>query len=63
MLVVEDENDMRGQIVETLTEMGCNIIEAADGIQAAQILQSRRHLDLPTSAFRPKWPAARRRGA
>ena len=46
MLVVEDQDEVRGQIVEALTEMGCDIIEAADGIQAAQVVQSGRHLDL-----------------
>ena len=46
MLVVEDQDEVRAQIVELLTEMGCEIVEAADGIQAMRIVQSRRDLDL-----------------
>ena len=46
MLVVEDQDEVRAQIVEVLTEMGCDIIEAADGLRAMRIVQSGRHLDL-----------------
>ncbi len=46
VLVVEDQDEVRAQIVEVLTEMGCDIIEAADGLQAMRIVQSGRHLDL-----------------
>ena len=46
VLVVEDQDEVRAQIVEVLTEMGCEIVEAVDGIQAMRIVQSGRHLDL-----------------
>ena len=46
VLVVEDQDAVRAQIVEVLTEMGCEIVEAVDGIQAMRIVNSRRDLDL-----------------
>jgi signal transduction histidine kinase/CheY-like chemotaxis protein len=46
VLVVEDQDNVRGPIVETLTEMGCEVIEAADGLRAMRIVQSGRHPDL-----------------
>ncbi len=46
VLVVEDQDDVRAQIVEVLRGMGCEIVEAADGLQAMRIVQSQRHFDL-----------------
>jgi signal transduction histidine kinase len=46
VLVVEDQDEVRAQMVEVLTEMGCDILEAADGLRAMRIVQSGRHLDL-----------------
>ena len=46
MLVVEDQDEVRAQIVEVLAEMGCEIVEAVDGLQGVRIVQSGRHLDL-----------------
>ena len=47
VLVVEDQGEVRTQIVEVLSELGCQVIEAADGLEALKIVQSRRpRLDL-----------------
>jgi signal transduction histidine kinase/CheY-like chemotaxis protein len=46
VLVVEDQDEVRRQIAEVLTEMGCDVVEATDGLEGAQIAQSGRHLDL-----------------
>jgi signal transduction histidine kinase/CheY-like chemotaxis protein len=46
VLVVEDQDEVRAQIVGFLSAMGCDIIEAADGLRAMRIVQSGRHLDL-----------------
>jgi len=46
VLVVEDQADVRAQIVEVLANMGCEVIEAADGPEGARLIDQRRHLDL-----------------
>ncbi len=46
VLVVEDEPVVRGLIVETLTELGYQALEAADGPKGVELLQSRRRIDL-----------------
>jgi signal transduction histidine kinase/CheY-like chemotaxis protein len=45
-LVVEDQEEVRSQIVGTLTEMGCNTIEAGDGEAGLKIVESGEPLDL-----------------
>jgi signal transduction histidine kinase/CheY-like chemotaxis protein len=47
VLVVEDQDEVRRQIVEVLGDLGCEVIEAADGLEALNIVESRRtRLDL-----------------
>ena len=46
VLVVEDEAVVRGLIVEVLTELGYQTLEAADGNAGLVILQSKRPIDL-----------------
>jgi signal transduction histidine kinase/CheY-like chemotaxis protein len=46
ILVVEDQDETRAQIVEALGDIGCETIEAADGLRALQIVESLRPLDL-----------------
>jgi PAS domain S-box-containing protein len=46
VLVVEDESVVRGLIVEVLTDLGYRAIEAADGNEGLDILQSSRRIDL-----------------
>ena len=46
VLVVEDESVVRGLIVETLADLGYRALEASDGPQGLEILQSRRRIDL-----------------
>jgi len=46
VLVVEDEPVVRGLIVEVLSELGYNAIEANDGPKGLEILQSDRRIDL-----------------
>ena len=46
VLVVEDEPVVRGLIVEVLSDLGYGAIEAADGNQGLEILQSKRRIDL-----------------
>lgn len=45
-LVVEDQPDVRVQLVETLTELGCAVIEAADGAAALAMVESPEPFDL-----------------
>jgi signal transduction histidine kinase/ActR/RegA family two-component response regulator len=45
-LVVEDQEEVRSQIVGTLAEMGCNTIEAGDGTAGLKIIESGEPLDL-----------------
>lgn len=40
ILVVEDDNDVRANSVESLRELGYRIVEAADGSSALQVLES-----------------------
>ena len=42
VLVVEDQEEVRAQIVEALAEAGCGTIEAADGLAALNIIEQRR---------------------
>jgi CheY-like chemotaxis protein len=46
VLVVEDEPVVRGLIVEILSDLGYQALEAADGPSGLDILQSRRKIDL-----------------
>jgi CheY-like chemotaxis protein len=45
VLVVEDQADVRAQITEVLANMGCEVIEAADGLEGLRLIET-RHLDL-----------------
>ncbi len=45
-LIVEDQEEVRSQIVDTLAEMGCNTIEAGDGTAGLKIIESGEPLDL-----------------
>lgn len=44
--MVEDQEEVRSQIVSTLTEMGCNTIEAGDGTAGLKVIESGEPLDL-----------------
>ncbi len=44
--MVEDHDDVRAQIADVLTAMGCEVVEATDGPRALQIIESRRPIDL-----------------
>jgi CheY-like chemotaxis protein len=46
VLVVEDEPVVRGLIVDVLSDLGYQALEAADGPSGLEMLQSRRHIDL-----------------
>jgi CheY-like chemotaxis protein len=46
VLVVEDQENVRAQIAEALTEMGCVVTQAQDGPSGLRALQSRGPLDL-----------------
>jgi signal transduction histidine kinase/ActR/RegA family two-component response regulator len=46
ILVVEDQEEVRSQIVGTLTEIGCVTIEAGDGPAGLKIIESGEPLDL-----------------
>jgi signal transduction histidine kinase len=45
-LVVEDQSDVRAQLVETLAELGCAVIEAEDGAVGLAMVQSPEPFDL-----------------
>ena len=40
ILVVEDQENVRAQIVEALTEIGCTVIEARDGSEGLRAVES-----------------------
>ncbi|WP_442753915.1 ATP-binding protein [Methylocystis sp. JAN1] len=46
LLVIEDQGDIRDQIAETLEQMGCTVLKAADGTAGLKILDSGEPLDL-----------------
>jgi signal transduction histidine kinase/CheY-like chemotaxis protein len=46
VLVVEDQNEVRSQIADTLNEIGCTVIEAGDGMAGLKIIESGEPLDL-----------------
>jgi CheY-like chemotaxis protein len=46
ILVVEDQDEVRAQIVEALTDMGCEVAEAADGPSALEIIESLHPVDM-----------------
>jgi signal transduction histidine kinase/CheY-like chemotaxis protein len=46
ILVVEDQDNVRAQIVEALREMGCVVTEAVDGPQGLRALESGAPIDL-----------------
>ena len=45
-LVVEDQDDVRSQVVETLSGLGCVVVEAGDGVAGLALLESAGHFDL-----------------
>ena len=46
VLVVEDQADVRAQIVEVLANMGCEVVEAVDGVEGSRLIDQGRHFDL-----------------
>jgi CheY-like chemotaxis protein len=46
ILVVEDQENVRGQIAEALAEMGCTVAQAKDGPEGLRIVPSGIALDL-----------------
>jgi len=46
VLVVEDQANLRRQIVEALAEIGCSVVEAKDGIEGLHALESGMPFDL-----------------
>ena len=46
ILVVEDQSEVRSQIVEALGEIGCEVLEAPDGAAGLQMAKSSASLDL-----------------
>ena len=46
ILVVEDQEEVRSQIVDTLVEIGCKAIEVGDGTAGLKIIESDEPLDL-----------------
>ena len=49
VLLVEDEPGVRALVVECLSELGCRILEAADGLAALRVVESDVPLDLLVS--------------
>ena len=52
VLIAEDEAVLRGHLVEVLTERGLQVMQAADGIEASQILKDNREISLLLSDVR-----------
>jgi two-component system cell cycle sensor histidine kinase/response regulator CckA len=52
VLVAEDEGVLRGHIAEMLTERGLQVMQAADGMEASQILKDNRGISLLLSDVR-----------
>lgn len=52
VLVAEDEGILRAHIAEMLTERGLQVMQAADGLQATQILKDNRGISLLLSDVR-----------
>jgi PAS domain S-box-containing protein len=46
VLVIEDDQVVRGLIVQVLTDLGYCVLEATDGASGLEILRSRRRIDL-----------------
>ncbi len=46
ILIVEDEPDVRALLAETLRELGCRVLEAANGSEGLRVLYSREPVDL-----------------
>ena len=46
VLIVEDQEDIRRQIVEALEDMGCDVIQATDGPEGLRQIQSGSSFDL-----------------
>ena len=46
ILVIEDEPVVRGLVVEVLADLGYRVIEAVDGAQGLEIVQSAQRIDL-----------------
>ncbi len=54
VLVVDDDDDVRGLICMILSEAGYNVYEARDGLDAVHALQKRRYDVLLTDYHMPK---------
>ena len=52
VLVAEDEGVLRGHIAEMLAERGLQVMQAADGMEASQILKDNRGISLLLSDVR-----------
>jgi len=50
ILVVEDEPDLRAHTIEALGDLGCRVLEAADGREALEVVKS-----APKSSCLPMW--------
>jgi CheY-like chemotaxis protein len=46
VLVVEDEGEVRAQIVEVLSDLGCRVVQAQDGPSGLRMVQSLERLDM-----------------
>lgn len=64
VLVVEDDAEVRAYVVETLRDLGYDVLEAEGAQEALQLLQRHNTVNLLlTDVVMPgKWPQARRRG-
>jgi len=52
VLIAEDEGLLRSLIAEMLTERGVRVMQAADGVEASQILKDNRGISLLLSDLR-----------
>jgi DNA-binding NtrC family response regulator len=52
VLIAEDEGMLRIQMAEMLTERGLNVMQAANGVEATQILKDNRGISLLLSDIR-----------
>jgi CheY-like chemotaxis protein len=46
VVVVEDQENVRNQIVEALAEIGCKVAEAKDGVEGLAVIESGVAIDL-----------------
>ncbi|ALA58982.1 response regulator [Nitrospira moscoviensis] len=54
VLVVEDDQDVRGMICLTLSDAGYNVYEASDGLEAVDALKRRRYDAVLTDYHMPR---------